>query len=95
MTFAQAKQNPSIIYVGTYYGSVYMTSDGGAHWTDITPSGADYNASVTGIAIDFGSPNAITVTYGGFSYHRLERSRILQPSHQHQRKQQPLGECDW
>jgi photosystem II stability/assembly factor-like uncharacterized protein len=36
-TIAESPKAPGTIYVGTDDGNVQMTTDGGAHWTDITP----------------------------------------------------------
>jgi photosystem II stability/assembly factor-like uncharacterized protein len=61
---AVAPADTRTIYVGTGAGTVWVTSDGGATWTDVTASLP--NRYVTDIAVDAGDPQRAYVTVSGF-----------------------------
>ncbi|MDP4163602.1 MAG: hypothetical protein Q8898_10910 [Bacillota bacterium] len=75
---SQSPTNPDVIYVGTLYGQVYATFDGGGkykdHWKLITPFNGDYTygadplANVSSIAINPKNDKEVTVVYGSPGY---------------------------
>ncbi len=65
---AQSPSDPNVIYVGTTYGQVEATFNGGDTWNAITPQNADLDASVAAIIVNPTQPKQITLTFGGFIY---------------------------
>jgi uncharacterized protein (TIGR03437 family) len=64
-TIAVAPTDPNVIYTGARSGSVYASSDGGAHWNEIS-SNLPVRA-VTHITVDPVDPATVYVAYAGFS----------------------------
>ena len=61
-----AQSNPDYIYAGTL-GNIYMTSNGGDSWIDISSGLPVANAAITGIAISDYDPQSVWVTFSGYS----------------------------
>jgi photosystem II stability/assembly factor-like uncharacterized protein len=80
----QAPSNPKILVVGAISG-VYRTSDGGEHWSQISPEGSGEIHKVESIAIDPMDPRTIyagtwhlpwKTTDGGATWHNIKEGLI-------------------
>lgn len=58
--------NSDVIYVGTDDGNVWITTNGGANWNNI--SGSLPNRWVTKVLADRGDVNTVYVTFSGYRY---------------------------
>ena len=67
-----ARTNPKVLWVGTDDGLVWVTRDGGRHWTKVTPSGAPKLARVYQIGV---SPFHAGTAYLSFDAHELGNNR--------------------
>jgi photosystem II stability/assembly factor-like uncharacterized protein len=67
-----ARTNPNVLWVGTDDGWVWVTRDGGKHWTNVTPSGALPWARVYQIGV---SPFHAGTAYVAFDGHELGNNR--------------------
>jgi len=67
-----ARTNPKVLWVGTDDGWVWVTRDGGKHWTNVTPSGAPKWARVYQIGV---SPFHAGTAYVAFDGHELGNNR--------------------
>ncbi len=62
-TIAEAKSNPQVLYAGTDEGDVWVTTNGGANWTNINVGPVRY---VSRVAIDPINPQNAFATFSGF-----------------------------
>lgn len=67
-----ARTNPRVLWVGTDDGWVWVTRDGGKHWTNVTPPGAPQWARVYQIGV---SPFHAGTAYLSFDAHELGNDR--------------------
>ena len=58
--------NSNYVYAATF-GNIYRTTNGGTSWTNITGTLPVSNAAISGIAINGSNPDAVWVTFSGFS----------------------------
>lgn len=64
-TLALSFSDPQVLYAGTTDGTVWVTTDGGGEWNEIT--GGDFPArGVTRIAVDPTDPEIAYAVFGGF-----------------------------
>ena len=64
-TLALSFSDPQVLYVGTTDGTIWVTTDGGGDWTEIT--GGDFpQRGVTRIAVDPTDPQLAYAVFGGF-----------------------------
>lgn len=61
-----APSNSNYVYAATF-GNIYKTTNGGNAWTNITGSLPVSSAAITGITINGTNPDAIWVSFSGFS----------------------------
>jgi len=64
-----APSDPKVLWVGTDDGLVQVTRDGGAHWSNVTPSGAPKWARVYQVGV---SANNAGTAYVAFDAHELD-----------------------
>src|SRR5262245_41744879 len=69
-SIAPSPRDTAVIWVGTDDGLVKRTSDGGAHWTDLTPPGTPAWGIVSSIDL---SPLDVNTAYVAIDTHRLDR----------------------
>ncbi len=70
---AVAPSNSNYIYMSDP-NQIWITTDGGSSWTDVTGTLPVSSNSITNIAVKNNDPSTVWVTFGGYDAHRIYES---------------------